>query len=352
MSRDPGFELDPVRHQVPTDQRQILCLSGGGFRGLYTALVLEELEQRAERPLNDVFDVVAGTSIGAWIAAALALRIPATDIRAAIATHGPAIFNPRSGTAHRLLRIANPLRFLYRPRYEKQPVQQAIDTIFGERGLAPLSEVRTPLILSAVDVAASAPVMLLSGGLAGRHASNLLLRDALLATSAAPTYFPVHCVGGRSFVDGGLVANAPDLVAVAETIRHLGCDLEHIRVLSIGTAGSPHAAEVDTKAPGLLSWFMRHGLVQLTLSAQEQLAVQQTAVLLRDRYLRLDYSHEGSDRINLQLDAVSDTSIDALRRAAAATISTFSATNRAAVRRFLSHRAQGSRGTPLSPSRH
>ena len=195
-------------------------------------------------------------------------------------------------------------------------------------------------------------MILLSGGLAGRHASNLSLRDALLATSAAPTYFPVHRVGDRSFVDGGLVANAPDLVAVTETIRHLGCDLEQVRVLSVGTAGTPHAARIKTKAPGLVAWLMQHGLVQLTLSAQEQLVVQQTAVLLRDRYLRLDYTHKGTERLDLQLDAVSDASKDALKRAAEVTIGTFSASNRAAVRRFLSHRSQGPRRAPLSLNGH
>jgi patatin-like phospholipase/acyl hydrolase len=37
-----------------------------------------------------------------------------------------------------------------------------------------------------------------------------------LATSAAPTYFPPHVAEGRTFVDGGLVANAPDLVLLTE----------------------------------------------------------------------------------------------------------------------------------------
>jgi len=351
VSRDPGIVLDSASHQVSTDQRQLLCLSGGGFRGIYTALVLEGLEARAQRPLRDVFDVIAGTSIGAWIAAALALRIPANEIRTAIAAHGPAIFSPSHRTGRRWLPIRNPLRFLYRPRYAKQPVRRAIDATFGQHGWTPLSKITAPLILSAVDVETSAPVILMSSGLAGPHASNLPLRDALLATSAAPTYFPIHRVAGRSLVDGGLVANAPDLVAVTETIRHFGCDLDQVRVLSIGTAGTPHAAVVNTKAPGLLTWLIQHGLVQLTLSAQEQLAVQQSAVLLRDRYLRLDYSHDGTSGPDLRLDAASEASTEALQRAADATVHTFSTTNRVAIRRFLSHRSHGSRRAPLSPNR-
>ena len=346
MSGGGEIELGPAHHQAPSDQRQILCLSGGGYRGLYTALVLDALEQRAGRPLAEAFDVIAGTSIGAWIAAALALRIPAADIHIAIAAHGPEIFDRRLGTRRFRLALRNPFRLLYRPRYAKEPLRRAIDALFGQHADTRLTAISTPLAISTVDIGTGAPLILLSGGLAGKRGSDFLLRDALLATSAAPTYFPVHQVAGRSFVDGGLVANAPDIVAVTETIRHFGCNLNDVRVLSIGTAGASHV--ISAKAPGLVAWIVHHGLVQLTLSAQEQLAVDQSAVLLRDRYLRLDHPPARSDRAPLGLDVVTDASTDALHRAAEATIRTFSASNRAALRRFLSHQSQGPRPAPIA----
>lgn len=348
MNCDTGISIEPdsAQHRAPTDQRQFLSLSGGGFRGMYTALVLEALEKQAKRPLGEVFDVIAGTSVGAWIAAALALQIPATDIQAVIASHGPVIFNG-SPRKWRFPRSHNPLRFLYRPRYAKEPLRKAIGTLFGEYQFAPLSSISAPLVISAVDIASSTPVILLSGGLAGKHATDLPLCDALLATSAAPTYFPVHRVGRHSFVDGGLIANAPELVAVTETIRHLGAALEEVRVLSIGTAASRHTISLNTKAPGLVTWFLNHGLVQLTLSAQEQLAVEQCAVLLRDRYLRLDHCPDDAHTRNLRLDSVSAASIESLRQAADETIRSLSRSNRAAVRRFLSHQSQGPRRSPV-----
>ena len=51
---------------------QILSLSGGGFLGLYTAAMLAELEERSGKPLNQCFDLIAGTSIGGIIALGLA----------------------------------------------------------------------------------------------------------------------------------------------------------------------------------------------------------------------------------------------------------------------------------------
>ncbi len=47
---------------------QILSLSGGGYLGLYTASVLAKLEEQSGRRIVDMFDLLAGTSIGGIIA--------------------------------------------------------------------------------------------------------------------------------------------------------------------------------------------------------------------------------------------------------------------------------------------
>ena len=73
-------------------------------------------------------------------------------------------------------------------------------------------------------------------------------------------------------------------------LRWLGCEVGDLRVLSIGTAGAAPTSGWSSRAPGLVEWLVRRGLVQLTLSAQEQLAVDQCGVLLGERYLRLDHA--------------------------------------------------------------
>ena len=59
--------------------------------------------------------------------------------------------------------------------------------------------------------------------------------DAALATSAAPTFFPVHRIKGELFADGGLYANAPDQLALHEAEYFLEVGLPDIAMLSIGT---------------------------------------------------------------------------------------------------------------------
>jgi len=330
-------ELGPAHLQATTNYRHLLCLSGGGYRGLYTALVLEALEEKAKKPLADIFDVVAGTSIGAVIAAGLALRVPAETLRQAVENHGPRVFDRRIRCGRLRFPIQNRLRPLYRARYSQDPLREAIDKILGANADRPFSKVCAPLLVSTVEVRSGAPRLLRSAGLAGGQASDLCLRDGLLASAAAPTYFPPHRVGGRAFVDGGLVANAPDLAAVAEAVRHLPCGLHEVRVLSIGTAGLPHATRLTDRSPGLVKWLVRHGLVQLTLSAQERLAVEHSSVLLGDRYLRIDHAPTPSDHALLGLDKVTRASTEALYRAAEDTIANSFKSNLPELRRFLTH---------------
>ena len=348
MSSPNDVELGPARLAVPSDQRQILCLSGGGYRGLYTALVLEELEAKAKRPLHSVFDVISGTSVGGLIAAGLAMKIPAREIRAGIEKHGESIFDRRIGFGSFRIGVTNPLKSLYRAKYPQGPLGRAIDAIFEKTATSALDSIETPLLLVAVNTRTGAPLLIRSNGLAGGGASGLTLRDSLLATAAAPTFFPPHRVGGDTYVDGGLIANAPDLVAVTETIKNLGCDARNLRVLSVGTASTPHEIPSMGHAPGLLSWLIARGLVQLTLSAQEELAVDQCRVLLGDRYLRLDSNPPAADQSKIGLDKADAAATKLLSDAAEASIETFKGEHRAAIRRFLSHQSQGPRRAPIS----
>jgi predicted acylesterase/phospholipase RssA len=61
--------------RIASKPYQILGLSGGGFRGLYTAKLLEILEVDANKPLSQVFDLIADTSIGGILALGLAMGI-------------------------------------------------------------------------------------------------------------------------------------------------------------------------------------------------------------------------------------------------------------------------------------
>lgn len=341
VSRTDDVALGSLRHAHSSDTRQLLALGGGGFRGYFTAAVLERLERTADRPLREVFDVVAGTSVGGLIAAAIALGVPATEIRSALEQHGPRIFEAgrRRLTPRALVR-------LFRSGYRSEPLANAIDAMLGEDAARPLSRIDTPLVLSAVDAGSGHAVLLRSRGLAGvTESSPLALADALLATAAAPSYFPPHHTALGTLVDGGLVANAPDLVVLTETMRCLGTPLERLRVLSVGTASpvrEPRRHRSGSR-PGIASWLLARGLFQLTLSAQESLAIAQCAILLGERHLRLDRVPMGTDADRIGLDRAGPEAIERLARLAEERLDALGPDEQERLVRWLAHRALGGR---------
>jgi patatin-like phospholipase/acyl hydrolase len=81
---------------------KVLCIDGGGIRGLVPALVLAEIERRTERRIADMVDLVAGTSTGGILACGLAR--PGPD--------GRPLFSAASScrsTRWRLAKSSNPL---------------------------------------------------------------------------------------------------------------------------------------------------------------------------------------------------------------------------------------------------
>jgi patatin-like phospholipase/acyl hydrolase len=74
---------------------RVLAIDGGGIRGLIPAMVLAEIERRTGRPAGGLFDLIAGTSTGGILAAALARPdpIPAAQLVELYEQEGPKIFH-------------------------------------------------------------------------------------------------------------------------------------------------------------------------------------------------------------------------------------------------------------------
>src|SRR3989304_2490237 len=62
--------------------RTILSIDGGGVRGIIPLACLVRLESRLGRPCREIFDMAAGTSTGAGIAAGIALGVSARGLPA------------------------------------------------------------------------------------------------------------------------------------------------------------------------------------------------------------------------------------------------------------------------------
>jgi patatin-like phospholipase/acyl hydrolase len=289
---------------LPAQNFHILALSGGGFRGLFTAQILAQLERHAGARCCDMFDFIAGTSIGGIIALGLSSGVSAVEIVEAITKMGPVIFDPRLRIFGWPVPLTSPLRPKFRTKFMADGLVEAVSSILkpnvaGQK----LESLATATVVVSFNHSRGRPEIFRSYPGAQRPVSDDTILNAALATSAAPGYFPPRESRTGILIDGGMIANAPDLLALTDAMSDLRAPQRDIRLLSIGTA-SPNEQnpEVVKGNPGHYGWIVHRRLVQATMAAQERLAVDQARILLHDKYLRIDKTPPPNDSAALDLD--------------------------------------------------
>jgi hypothetical protein len=262
---------------VPT--YHVLALSGGGYRGLYTATVLAELEAALGRPIASHFDLICGTSAGGMLALGLAAEIPAIELKALFEEQGSRIFGSRS-VLRRLL------GFWLTAKHDSVGLQEVLSERFQETAIG---ELKHRVLVPAVNYSTGRGQFFKTS----HHPSfeldhRMKVVDVALATAAAPVYFPLARNDRGVFADGGLVGNAPGLFGLHEVKTFLAPDQNaEIRVLAIGTmtigATVRGGASLDR---GFGKW--GGGLFDLVISAQESSVDYMLRQSLGNNYFQID----------------------------------------------------------------
>ena len=290
---------------------QILSLSGGGYLGLFTASLLEKLEEASGGPLLRRFDLIAGTSVGGLLALGLAAGKPAGELRAAFEARGEAIFSSRPKPRGWFQERRDLARSLRSAKYRPHALASAIDEMVGVETL--MADLEAPVIVPAVNLTKGAPQVFKT-----RHHPSfvrdprLRVRDVALATSAAPTFFPIHEIDGELFADGGLFANAPDALAVHEAEHFLGAGIDTIHMLSLGTTSTSFSMARQTGLNlGALGWLQGQRLPSVMIASQQKVAEAMLGHRLSDRYVRIDHGQSAEQQNSLALDvATTDAQSD------------------------------------------
>ena len=297
---------------------QVLALDGGGLRGIFTTATLAAWEEDFATPIADHFDLIVGTSTGGIIALALGLGMPPAEILSIYLEHGDHIF-PRTGRARHGL-----LRRLLRPRYDAVELRAVMRDRFGDRLLG---ESRVRLAIPSYDLAADHIHLFRTPHHPDlRRDWRVPAVEVALATAAAPTFLPAHRMGSHRLIDGGVWANNPTLVGVAECFDRLGGERGRIRVLSVGTTSEVRERRATLDNGGLFAW--RADSLNVMLRGQCLAATNHARLILgRPNVVRVDVSiPEGLHK----LDAV--TAPDLIGRAHAE-----SRTRSPALASFLQH---------------
>lgn len=220
---------------------KILSIDGGGIKGLYSSTIIEHLEQKYNCSISDYFDMLCGTSTGGLIALALSLKIPASKLSDLYINKGSEIF-PNVPIINTIKQV------FWGGKYSDKKLRENLVAIFGDKTL---SQSNNLLCIPTYSLTDARPWVFKYDHKEGQldRDNNAKYVDVALSTSAAPTYLPlceIDYYDSKQFVDGGVWANNPTMVGLAEALKYFvgkGKEYDNIQILSISslshTGGKP-----------------------------------------------------------------------------------------------------------------
>lgn len=261
-SRKQAFE----NLNIDAKKRVILCLDGGGMRGILTIQLLKKFEEIAGIPCFEFFDMVSGTSTGGIIAGLITTGHTAVDVEKMYTNLITEVFDEKF--------LGN--RFVNPPAFTKEKYRTLLKGIVKDITLEDACKLNDlDVMITAQDISASEETFFScfeqdDGTYYGTY-KNVLLRAIMEATMSAPTYFyPLE-----RFLDGGTTTyNDPALAAFMEAVSYSRADkmvslsayqISDIILFSFGTGISrqfikptetlnPHGIDVVF----WLKWLMDH----------------------------------------------------------------------------------------------
>ena len=239
--------------KINPDNKTILCIDGGGMRGILTVQLLKQIESITNIPCYELFDMVAGTSTGGIMAGLIASGKTAAQIETLYVQLVTNVFKKRGAFAGRII---NP------PRYDKVNYRSDLASVIGDKTLAQVcAAADIDLMITAKDVTGNEETFFTCfntpAGQQGTY-KDALLNFVMEATMSAPTYF----LPFERFVDGGTTAfNNPSLAAVMEAVCYGGkgkYEPGKLTIFSLGTGMTvksvPAPAAASPNIPAVSFW--------------------------------------------------------------------------------------------------
>ncbi|CUA78387.1 Kinesin light chain [Rhizoctonia solani] len=236
----------------------ILCIDGGGVRGLSSLIILQEFMHRVENANGgkmihpyEHFDVIAGTGTGGISACMLGrLRMPVAKAIEIYARFVKEVFTEKKLTGPTMYKSTN----------LQEALKRIVREVTGDEG-AMMDEDQEDNTCKTVVFAmakhnlnAGLPVMFRSYAVSTNPGPNCTIREALHATMAHPELFKsIDIIDSsvlQSFVGGELGCSNP-LIHVLIEVNRLYPGRQVASIISIGTG---HTRTIQVPSP---SWWSR-----------------------------------------------------------------------------------------------
>jgi patatin-like phospholipase/acyl hydrolase len=253
---------------------KILSIDGGGIRGILPARVLERLE--THRPgIVQNFDLFAGSSTGAVLAAGFAYGFGARFMRQMYQGFGKEVF------ADSIWDDIRDLKYILGADYSIENLKALLERVIGETTLGDLEKNVLIATFDLKDESRDPPrwkPKFFHNYPDSRGDSEERLVDVVIRSAAAPIYFPIY----QGYIDGGVSAINPSMCALAQAFNEGFLD---IRLLSLGTGNNPRWLDEQNGDWGVYQWGLN--LVNLIMDGGSEVADYQCRQILKDQYFRL-----------------------------------------------------------------
>ncbi|WP_353285317.1 patatin-like phospholipase family protein [Wolbachia endosymbiont (group A) of Beris morrisii] len=249
------------------------------MRNAIPAIILAEIEQRTRKPIAEIFDLMAGTSTGGIVVAGLCKRdnqgnpqYSANDLVELYQEYGSYIF--KSSFLRRSI-----FSWLNCAQYPHKNIESILEKYFGDDTL---QNTLSKVLITSYDIHNNCPFFFKSW----KEDRNFIkLKDALRATTAAPTYFAPKYLEvkqeKRVLVDGGVFANNPAACAYANSKKLF--PNEEIVLVSIGTGRLSN--RIKYRKLGKIAWIKP--LLNVMFASSLDVVNYQMSNVMDDRYIRI-----------------------------------------------------------------
>lgn len=209
----------------------ILSINGGGVKGFYSLYLLRELYR--DKNISDYFDVICGTSVGSIIAICIANKMNLDDIANLFDKFILSIFDNKTRDISIETIIMTSKEYIQQiqgSKYDVQKLHNAVLNIFGDKKLKDLEKT---VYIPSYCISKNKIVVF-----SNKTHPEYSIVDVILASTAAPTYFPMHMINDDLYIDGGLWANNPSMIGLVESLKNK--NYNKCNILSIGNVNFFH----------------------------------------------------------------------------------------------------------------
>lgn len=211
---------------------RILSLDGGGIRGIVAAKMLAAIEKEINQPLNEYFHLIAGTSTGSILAAAIASGRSCQDIVDLYQQKSSVIFPYK--TRFSLKRIPLLLKHgISAPKFSDKGLIQVLQTAFGSTRLFDITS--TQLLIVSFDTIEREPIFFKNWRNDKKY-GNVPLWEICVCSASAPTYFPAHKLDKR--INGTVQDAFPEVIVLDDDASSMDNVYNKMQISIIDGTGS------------------------------------------------------------------------------------------------------------------